>query len=151
MAAHPNVVDTAVDSTLTAFVGIHRYELNQILTGAMVRPRNVMAERADRSWVMLDKTVAEAAWRALRWGFEELGYEQDERQLVLIEFEFTTLGVGHFMFTNQLTTTHDWQHFRFHGNLPLRCTNDEGELLVQGRVRDNAPALPPPVPPMVVP
>ena len=132
-----SVVDTN-KSTLLVYAGLQKDMLNQVQTDAMVRPCNVMVESAERSWLVLDTTIAAAADRALRWGFEELGKEQDELQLVLIAFEFTALGVGHFMLTNQLGSTRgDWHHFRFYGNLPLRCTNIEDQLLVTGWVSEN--------------
>ena len=119
------------NSTLQAYVGIHKDELNQILRDGMVRPCNVMKESAERSCVVLDTTILAAENRALRHGFEELGKEQqDKRHLVLIAFEFTALGVGHYMLDNKLTTT-DWKHFRFHGDLPFQCKNMDDEILVQ--------------------
>ena len=135
MASHS--VDTN-NSTLQVFAGLHRDELNQVTTDGMVRPCNVMVESAERSWVVLDTTIFAAADRALRYGFEELGKEQDERQLVLIAFEFTPLGVGHYLLSNQLCPPRygEWNHFRFIGNLPLQCTNIvDGEVLVTGTVR----------------
>ena len=129
MASHSVVVDTAT-SSLLLHVGIHKAELDQIITNRAIRPCNVMQERGKRSWVVLHTTSEAALDRALRWGFDELGKQQDKSQLALISFDFTELGVGHFMITNNLTTT-DWKHFRFHGDLPLRCANIKGELLVQ--------------------
>ena len=127
--ASQTVVDTT-NSTLQLFAGLHRDELNQIATDGMVRPGNVMAESERRSWVVLHTTIAAASDRALRWGFEELGKEQDELQLVLIAFEFTTLGVGHYIMQKRLTT-HDWIHVRFHGDLPLLSQDMNGEPLVK--------------------
>ena len=127
-------VDTN-NSTLRAYVGIHRDDLNQILTHGEVRPCNVMKESAERPCVVLDTTICAAGDRALRHGFAELGKSQQyERHLVLIAFDFTALGVGHFMLTKVLAISDDWQTFLFYGNLPLRCTNIEGDSLVTGSV-----------------
>ena len=127
-------VDTN-NSTLQAYVGIHRDELNQILKDGMVRPCNVMKESAERSYVELDTTILAAENRALRHGFEELGKEQKDKQhLVLMAFEFTALGLGHFMLTKKLAISDDWRKLLFYGNLPLRCTNIEDNFLVTGSV-----------------
>ena len=127
MASHS--VDTTT-SVLQFHAGLHKDALNQITTDRVVHPCNVMVESEHRSWVVLHTTIAAASDRALRWGFEELGKEQDELQLVLIAFEFTTLGVGHYIMQKRLTT-HDWIHVRFHGDLPLLSQDMNGEPLVK--------------------
>ena len=126
MASHS--VDTST-SVLKLYAGIHKDQLDQIMTDNYVRPCNVMVESRARSWVPLHTTVQGASHRALFSGFPEMGKESDMEQLALFCFEFTALGVGHFTLTNELTT-HDWKHFRFHGNLPLQCTNMYDDRLV---------------------
>ena len=128
MASPDCVLDTT--TVLLFHVGIHKDELIQINTNRAIRPCNVMRETDERSWVVLHTSWEEASARALDWGFDELDKEQDESQLALISFEFTALGVGHITLTDELTTC-DWKQFRFHGNLPLRCTNIQGQLLVK--------------------
>ena len=121
-------VDTST-SVLKLYVGVHKDQLGQVLADNCVRACNVMAESGGRSWVPLHATVQAAAHRALVWGFPEMGKESDKSQLALFCFEFTAMGVGHVMLTNELTTS-DWKHFRFHGNLPLQCTNMYDDRLV---------------------
>ena len=121
-------VDTST-SVLELYVGVHKDQLGQILAYNCIRACNVMAESEDRSWVPLFANVQRAAHRTIAWGFPEMGKESDKSQLVLFCFEFTAMGVGHFMLTNELTTR-DWKHFRFHGDLPLNCTNRSDDRLV---------------------
>ena len=78
---------------------------------------------------MFERDTHKALERAA-WGVEELGYAPGTSQLTVLTFEFTALGVCNFMFTNKLTTRDDWKQFQFHGDLPLRCTNMQGELLL---------------------
>ena len=129
MASH-SVVDTTTPDVLLLHAGLHKDALNQIQTDRVVRPCNVV-ESEGSSWVVLNTETPAAADMAMRWVFDdELGKEKDESQLNMITFEFTALGVCNFMFTNKLTTRDDWKQFQFHGDLPLRCTNMQGELLL---------------------
>ena len=115
-------------STLQLYMGLRKQEFDSVLSNSAVCPCNVMNESDRRAWVVLGTTTKAALDRAL-WGFEELGYEPDKSQLLLITFEFTAIGFGHFTLNDMLTTRNN-KHFRFYGSLPLRCTNSQGDLLV---------------------
>ena len=116
MASHS--VDTTT-SVLQLHVVFHIDDLEQIMRDRVIRPCNVMAKSEHGSWVVLHTTIGAAVDRA-RWVFGEAQLNTGE--LILIGFEFTALGIGHYTFTYELTTR-DWKLFLFHGNLPFQCSN----------------------------
>ena len=134
----PQRVDTQ-GSNLTLYVGIHKDEMPIIESRSALVPRNVMAPTPNRSWVALTRTREDAAYRGT-WGFTEIGRTGGSDSLLLLTFEFTALGFGHFTLEQQLVE-HRSGHFRFYGDLPLLCSNTHGNVLVI--LDTNAKATPP--------
>ena len=133
----PVVADTC-GCKLKLYVGLHKDELASVESRGAISPSNVMDPRPNRSWVALQTTIEEAADRAI-WGFDEIGRTGGKEKLLLITFEFTDLGFGHFTLAKQLVEQRNG-NFRFFGDLPLLCVNIHGEILV---VIDHDVATPP--------
>ena len=125
-AMQPQRVDTQ-GSNLTLYVGIHTEEMPIVNAAGALVPANVMDPTPRRSWVVLTRTPEDAAYRAT-WGFTEIGRTGGGDSLVMLTFEFTALGFGHLTLEQQLVWRHG--HYRFYGDLPLLCSNTDGNVLV---------------------
>ena len=117
------------------YVAIHEDDMDSVRTHGAVRPWHVMAPTANRAWVTLHYTVPEALDRAL-WGQEERQRIPNRDRLVVIPFEISAEGYGHFMVTGILQAMGG--HLRWHGDLPLLATNQQREVILAAQ----QPALP---------
>ena len=124
----PQTADISM-STLRLYVGINKAEWDNILARGAVHPDHVMRVTPQRWWVPL-RTTLEAALERASWGGEEVGHEWNINDVLVLVFEFSTKGLGHYML-NQTLTTRDGNHYRFHGSLPLLSISTTGELLAQ--------------------
>ena len=90
-----------------------------------------MSVTATRSWVPLNIKHSDAVSRGL-WGCEEMGISvsDPQKELVLLEIRFSALGLGYFLM-DYVLTTQDWKKFRFYGELPLRCVNQDGQTMFE--------------------
>ena len=122
---------TQVEDTTTSnqmlYVAIDRDDMDSVRTHGSVRPWHVMAPTANRAWVTLHYDVQEALDRAL-WGQEERGRIPNRDRLVVIPFEISAEGYGHFMVTGTLQSMGG--HLRWHGDLPLLATNRQREVIL---------------------
>ena len=126
-AMAPQFVDTH-GSNLKLYVGIHTTEMPLVTAVGNLVPANVMVPSPRRSWVALTRTQQDAAHRA-QMEFEEKGLQSTQDSLVMLTFEFTALGFGHYTLADQLVEQR-YGHFRFYGDLPLLCSNNDGNMLV---------------------
>ena len=90
-----------------------------------------MKVSANRSWVPLHVRHTDAVARAI-WGCQENGISvcDPKKEIVLLEVRISALGVGHYLMCMELTT-HNWNQFRFYGNLPLQSINENGHTLLE--------------------
>ena len=121
-------VDTSA-SKLVLYVGLSSSALQMAADQRALTPSLCMAPTGQRAWIPLAVGAASALTRA-HWGAEERGERglDPKRDLRVIQVSFTAHGFGHYYMNGQLTT-HDWQTWRFHGELPFVVTAASGELL----------------------
>ena len=116
------------ESKLRLYVGVHAEDMPEINELGYLAPCNVMNVSPDRAWVVLSRELDDAAYRAFQ-GFREFQRPTHHTSLVMLTFEFTALGFGHYTLADQLVE-HRYGHFRFYGDLPLLCSNIDGNMLV---------------------
>ena len=124
------VVDTG-SSELFLYVAVHVSQIPDIAASYAIKPQHVMSVTPERSWVPLHVHQSAAFSRAV-WGTQECGISvrDPEREIVLLQIRFSALGVGHYLMTMNLSTA-NWKQFRFYGNVPLQCINQDGNTLTE--------------------
>ena len=129
IAQEPSTEDTS-DSKLVLYVGLTSGALQMAIAQRSITPGFCMAPTRQRAWIPLAVDAGSALTRA-HWGAAERGEEglDPNRDLRVIQVNFTAHGFGHYYLTGQLTTR-DWRKWRFHGELPLEVKAlPSGELL----------------------
>ena len=125
-----SLVDTC-SSQLILYVVVHSSKIHDVVAHQALRPEHVMSTTASRCWVPLHVKAIDAVTRAI-WGCEEMGtpVTDPSKDLLVLQVRFSAVGVGHFLVQHMLTTW-DWSHFRFYGDVPFRCTDHDGQTVLE--------------------